>query len=174
MPRILDFAPLLVLEQFPLNDVIKALLKAAESALGAKVEIEFAVTIEQIPRERCRRAAGIPAGASDGRVGRSRGGQRRRPFGDERHRRLRHGDGQRRQDDIYDIVFVRPENFSPMQTPELRNELEAINRQLTSEHRPYLLIGFGRWGARIRRSAFPWTGARFPERARLSRPRCRR
>ena len=45
-PRILDFAPLLVLEQFPINALIKALLKAAENALGANVEIEFAITIQ--------------------------------------------------------------------------------------------------------------------------------
>ncbi len=34
-----------------------------------------------------------------------------------------------------------------MRTPDIARELEAINRQLTSEHRPYLLIGFGRWGS---------------------------
>ena len=44
--RILDFAPLLVLEQFPINRLIQALLKAAETALGANVEIEFALTIQ--------------------------------------------------------------------------------------------------------------------------------
>ena len=47
--RILDFAPLLVLEQLPLNSMICALLAGAESALGAKVEIEFAATMEQSP-----------------------------------------------------------------------------------------------------------------------------
>ena len=49
-PRILDFAPLLVLEQFPMNSLIKALLKTAENGLGAKVEIEFAVTIQEQSR----------------------------------------------------------------------------------------------------------------------------
>jgi hypothetical protein len=51
------------------------------------------------------------------------------------------------QTDIHDIVFVRPENFEPMRTPEIAKELEAINRRLTNEHRPYVLIGFGRWGS---------------------------
>ncbi|MFZ0704719.1 MAG: PEP/pyruvate-binding domain-containing protein, partial [Candidatus Korobacteraceae bacterium] len=45
--RILDFAPLLVLEQAPLNAVIQTLLQAAEQDLNAKVEIEFAATIDQ-------------------------------------------------------------------------------------------------------------------------------
>ena len=44
--RILDFAPLLVLEQFPINRLIQTLLKSAETALGANVEIEFALTIQ--------------------------------------------------------------------------------------------------------------------------------
>ncbi len=49
--RVIDFAPLLVLEQFPLNNIVRALLAAAERALSAKVEIEFAATMEQPPDE---------------------------------------------------------------------------------------------------------------------------
>ena len=33
-------------------------------------------------------------------------------------------------DDIQDIVFVRPEHFSPMQTPAIAQQLESINREL--------------------------------------------
>jgi hypothetical protein len=50
-------------------------------------------------------------------------------------------------DDIQDIVFVRPDNFSPMRTPSIAEELEAINRELRDQKRPFLLIGFGRWGS---------------------------
>ena len=46
-PRVLDFAPLLVLEQIPLNQIVKALMSAAENVLGEKVEIEFAITIHE-------------------------------------------------------------------------------------------------------------------------------
>src|SRR5438270_10706502 len=45
-PRILNFAPILVQDQFPLNDLVKTLLRAAEKALDAKVEIEFAITLQ--------------------------------------------------------------------------------------------------------------------------------
>jgi hypothetical protein len=51
------------------------------------------------------------------------------------------------EDGIRDIVFVRPAKFSSMQTPQIALEIEAINRRLVEEHRPYLLIGFGRWGS---------------------------
>jgi hypothetical protein len=45
-PRILTFAPMLVQEQFPLNDLARALLRAAEKTVDAKVEIEFALTLQ--------------------------------------------------------------------------------------------------------------------------------
>jgi hypothetical protein len=49
--------------------------------------------------------------------------------------------------EIHDIVYVRPENFSPLRTPEIAQDLEMINRKLQGEGRPYVLIGFGRWGS---------------------------
>ena len=50
-------------------------------------------------------------------------------------------------DDIQDIVFVRPEKFSPLHTPAIAQELESLNRELRDQKRPFLLIGFGRWGS---------------------------
>ena len=94
-PRILDFAPLLVWEQFSLNEAIKALLKAADEALGAKVEIEFAMTIEQSRISR-RDAAAWDFFRSVRWLCRTEcGGQRRGPFRAARDPCIRHGDGQR-------------------------------------------------------------------------------
>jgi len=42
---------------------------------------------------------------------------------------------------------VRPDNFSPLLTPAIAEQLGVINRELQQQHRPYLLIGFGRWGS---------------------------
>ena len=75
---------------------------------------------------------------------------------------------------IQDIVFVRPENFSSMRTREIAEEVGAINRVLVEQHRPYLLIGFGRWGSSHPRWGFPWTGARSRVLRRLSKPHSRR
>ena len=50
-------------------------------------------------------------------------------------------------DNIRDIVFVRPETFSPMSTPAIAQHLEVVNRELQQHHRPFVLIGFGRWGS---------------------------
>jgi hypothetical protein len=50
-------------------------------------------------------------------------------------------------DDIQDVVFVRPDKFSPLHTPAIAQELESINRELRDQKRPFLLIGLGRWGS---------------------------
>ena len=145
--RVIDFAPLLVLEQFPLNNIVRALLAAAERALSAKVEIEFAATMEQPSNEPAKFRLGFlqvrPMAVSSEVVEVS---------GDDLvdERAIVAADrvmGNGTETGLRDIVFVRPENFSPMRTPEIAKDLEAINRKLSDEHRPYVLIGFGRWGS---------------------------
>ncbi len=145
--RVIDFAPLLVLEQFPLNNIVRALLSAAERALSAKVEIEFAATMEQTPNAPAKFRVGFlqvrPMAVSSEVVDIS-------PDDLLDARAIVATDrvmGNGSETDIRDIVFVRPENFSPMRTPEIAKELDAINRRLSDEHRPYVLIGFGRWGS---------------------------
>ncbi len=146
-PRILDFAPLLVLEHAPLNPLVKSVLRAAEDALQAKVEIEFAVTMEQAGGELTKFRLGFlqvrPMVVSDEVVDVS--GEDLSDPAAVLASDMVMGNGV--ETEIRDIVFVRPENFSSMRTPEIAQQLEAINRRLIDEHRPYLLIGFGRWGS---------------------------
>ncbi len=146
-PRILDFAPLLVLEQVPINQLIQALLKAAEDELGANVEIEFAVTIQESRDQPTRVRLGFlqvrPMVVSEQIVNVSA-----EDLSDPRA--IIASDtvmGNGIAEDIQDIVFVRPEHFSPMQTQVIAQQLELINRQLSDQHKPFLLIGFGRWGS---------------------------
>jgi hypothetical protein len=61
------------------------------------------------------------------------------------------GDGE--VDTIQDLVYMRPGTFDGRHSLAIAGEVEAINRRLMNEHRPYLLLGFGRWG-----SADPWLG----------------
>ncbi len=146
-PRILNFASMLVQEQFPVNDLIKALLLASERAVNANVEIEFAITLQGRLGERPRARLGFLQ-------------VRSMVVSDE----LVHvtvedladphaivasdmAMGNGTSEDIGDIVFVRPEKFSPSNTPSIARELESINRELRDQKRPYLLIGFGRWGS---------------------------
>lgn len=146
-PRILNFAPMLVQKQFPMNDLVKTLLSAAERTLDAKVEIEFALTLQGLTGDALRARLGFlqvrstlvcdqmvdvtPEELRDSRA----------IVASE----MAIGNGIR--GDIRDIVFVRPETFSPMLTSTIARQLQAVNRELQEQHRPFLLIGFGRWGS---------------------------
>ena len=146
-PRILNFAPLLVQEEVPLNALILAILQLAEVSTKAKVEIEFAVTFEE--RE---------GGSVHARLGLL---QVRPMLVSEQTVEVKLEDlldshaiiasdrtiGNGIVENIHDIVFVRPENFEVMETPGIARELGLINRDLSEKKRPYLLIGFGRWGS---------------------------
>jgi hypothetical protein len=51
------------------------------------------------------------------------------------------------REDIFDIVYTRPEAFDAADTPKMAAEVERLNGLLAAESRPYLLAGFGRWGS---------------------------
>jgi hypothetical protein len=54
---------------------------------------------------------------------------------------------------VQDVVFVDRDTFDPARTREIAVEIALHNERLTSESRPYVLIGPGRWG-----STDPWLG----------------
>jgi hypothetical protein len=144
-PRILNFSPVLVDGAMPLNDLLKTLLEACDEAVGAKVEIEFAVVW---PREKPSEARfGFlqvrPMVVSDEVV----------EIADEEldapnvlvssNRVMGNGT----VDGIADVVYVKPDVFEARHTRQIAGELEALNHTLQDEGRPYLLVGFGRWGS---------------------------
>lgn len=48
---------------------------------------------------------------------------------------------------VYDIVYVRDDNFSRAMTREIADQIGSLNASLREAGRPYLLIGPGRWGS---------------------------
>ena len=56
-------------------------------------------------------------------------------------------------DTVRDIVYIKPESWNARETRRIAAELDVMNRTLVDEGRPYMLIGFGRWG-----SSDPWLG----------------
>jgi hypothetical protein len=150
-PRALTFAPLLVLEEYPLNGVLRVLLQRCHEWLGAPVEIEFAVTfpddadapadfgflqvrpmavsdavveldLETVPPDALLLASERVMG--NGIIG-----------------------------GVRDVVYVKPDAFEAQHTPAIAEQVARINRELVEQGRAYLLIGFGRWG-----SSDPWLG----------------
>ena len=118
-PRILDFAPMLILELAPLNPVIQALLTLPSASVKAKVEIEFAITIDQRGSGHRLRLGFLQVRPMVVSTEWRRHGEELRIRG---YRCVGHGDGNGIEDGIHDIVYVRPEKFSPMRTAEIAEE----------------------------------------------------
>jgi len=150
-PRVLNFAPLLSSEELALNDLVRRLLEIGEEASGAPVEMEFAVDLPRRGKPRGRfgflqlrpmmvSEEGVELSADDLEGPRVLLASQQAL-----------GNGMR--DDIRDVVYVKPDRFEARLTPQIALELEQFNQKLLAEDRPYLLIGFGRWG-----SSDPWLG----------------
>jgi hypothetical protein len=143
-PRVLNFAPILELDEIPLNDLIRDLLAACEKTVGDTVEIEFAVNLDS--------GAGGPARFGFLQV---------RPMFvspdqvDVAAEEL-HGDGvlvaseqvlgNGQLDTIRDVVYVKPDVFEAKNTWLIAAELDEMNRTLLQARRPYALVVLGRLG----------------------------
>ena len=149
--RVVTFAPILRDKIFPLPNIIELLMDMGSWGMGAPVEMEFAVTMSIPPRERKEfallqlRPLGLSKDADpleiedvsrDRLICRS-------------NQVLGHGI----TNDIHDIVFVDMERFERAKSRDAAFQVMQFNEMLVAQHRPYLLIGVGRWG-----SLDPWLG----------------
>ncbi len=144
--RVLTFAPLLVLKEIPLNDLLLKLLEICEEALKGPVEIEFAMTFNP---NRFGFLQVRPMAVFSDEIDIQ---------DDELHGEniLASTDtvlGNGTLNHIQDIVYVKPETFNFKHTRDIALELSKMNRALVSEGRPYLLVVYGRLG-----TTDPWLG----------------
>ena len=150
-PRVLNFAPLLDLEEYPLNALIRSLLAACESSVGADVEIEAAMTFpgagDDAPYFGFLQVRPMVAPESSVDIGREELSGSDVLAGSERAM------GNGRIEGVTDVVYVIPEKFDAKFSRRIAQELGTLNSALVNAGRPYLLIGFGRWG-----SSDPWLG----------------
>jgi hypothetical protein len=145
-PRVLNFAGILQFKDIPLNDLIRSAMKVCAEDRQMPVEIEFAVTLNP---NRFFFLQVRPMVVSTEHV----------EISDQDWSSDRvwiasnHALGNGATDSIADIVYVDPNGFDLKNSKAIAAEIAEINAQLLSEHRPYLLLGFGRWG-----SSDPWLG----------------
>jgi hypothetical protein len=147
-PRVLDFAPTLVWNELPIVPALRRLLAVCEEELGSPVEIELALSLP--PAQPARfgflqvrplLVSGDEVEVTEDELGAS---------ATVVTSTAALGNGRQ---EVRDIVYVEPAAFEARLTPKVAGEIEALNRTLLDAGRPYLLIGFGRWG-----SADPWLG----------------
>jgi CheY-like chemotaxis protein len=149
--RVVSFAPILKNKIFPLPHIVELLMDMGSWGMGAPIEMEFAVKLSTPAAQRKEfallqlRPLGMNKEAEpldiedvskDQLICRS-------------NQVLGHGISS----DIYDIVYVDVERFERAKSWDAAYNVMKFNEMLVDQHRPYLLIGVGRWG-----SLDPWLG----------------
>ncbi|MBS3945227.1 MAG: hypothetical protein KGZ42_06995 [Melioribacter sp.] len=149
-PRIINFMPLLYMNDFGFNDLIKKIMKISSDALENPVEIEFAVTIDKKTDKLHFGFLQVrPMVVSVEEVEIDSSELESEDLLVASNRVMGNGI----IENISDVVFVNPDKFDKKFTQKIALELDSINKILVKENHPYLLIGFGRWG-----SSDPWLG----------------
>lgn len=150
-PRVLDFAPLLRLREWPVNDALEELLALGAETVGMPVEIEVAATLPSSSEGKVRLGlVQVRAMAAPGKETEVAEADLTGPgvlLGS------RHVMGNGTVETVRDVVYTKPDAYDPRHTQRMAAEVDTWNRALVDEGRPYMLIGFGRWG-----SSDPWLG----------------
>ncbi|MCC7387478.1 MAG: hypothetical protein IT431_01790 [Phycisphaerales bacterium] len=150
-PRIVNFAPVLGDPLLGFTAALPRLLGVCERRLGGAVEIEFALNLPDEPGEAAelRLVQVRPMALADNETTLTLEELTRSDVVLASSRVI----GNTTETGICDIVYVRREGFAPTDTPVIAEQVARMNAELVSQQRPYVLIGFGRWG-----SSDPWGG----------------
>ena len=154
-PRIVNFANILKYDVFPLSNIVREVLAMAQVALGIPVEIEFAVDLtkdeynEIVPTFYMLQVRPMTIGFEESMT----------EIDDLEDESLmlytEEGLGNGKIDDIYDIIYIDPENFDKTKTQEMSDEIERINNIMKEQNKEYILMAPGRWGSRDRFLGIP-------------------
>ncbi len=149
--RVITFANILKYEQFPLACIVQDLLELGEKGMGCPVEMEFSVDMatekEESPQFAFLQLRPMTARAELEQVDISEKEIEKAFCISEMAL------GNAKNQDMVDIVFVKPECFDPAKSVNIAREIAKINAEMVKAGRKYLLVGPGRWG-----SADRWLG----------------
>jgi len=149
--RVITFDNILKYNTFPLADILKDLLKIGQEEMNNPIEIEFAVKLD-VEEDQPREFSFLQI----------------RPIVDNYESNTRIADeineeetiicsnaalGNGRYEGIHDLVYVKPETFSNINTRKIASAVSKINKEFSESNSNYILVGPGRWG-----SSDPWLG----------------
>jgi hypothetical protein len=148
-PRVVTFQKVLRDPRLKFGELLGRLLSVCERSMRIPVEIEFACDLpdDQPPVFYPLQLRPMASNKRWERIEISAAHQRQAFC----YSNMAHGNGVYRG--IHDLVYVKPETFDTAKTREIAREIGAMNKALVDEGRPYVLVGFGRWG-----STDPWMG----------------
>lgn len=149
--RVVTFAPILKHKIFPLPEILNSLYAIGTWGMGAQIEIEFAVNMNEGSGEEKEfallqmRPLVLSSEAEEIKIERFEKSQ----LICESRQILGNGV----INDIYDIVVVDKHNYDRGKSRDVALEIGKLNNKLKNQKKPYILIGVGRWG-----SLDPWLG----------------
>ncbi len=140
--RLVNFAGVLKHGRFPLAPLLDEVLELCRQGMGTPCELEFAVSLGdgETPSELALlQLRPLIAQGRDKEVDLGQAGDRPRLLAGPAL-----GNGV--IGDVRDVVYVHPDRFNTRDTPALAQAVARMNERLAARHRPYLLLGPGRWG----------------------------
>jgi len=149
-PRIITFDNILKYGYYPLSNIINRLLEIGEAALGMPVEIEFAIDLDRKSEESkpptfyLLQIRPLAVTSSNTTVKLSNYKKEEIILYTEQ------GMGNGEITDLHDIIWCPPEMFNSIETLNIQQELDMINKKMKEENTNYILIGPGRWGSQDR------------------------
>lgn len=152
-PRIVNFSNILKYDYFPLAETLEILIRFCKQAMGAPVEIEFAVDMERgkrnLPTLYLLQIKPLIRLESHADIS----------FEDVNPDNIIvqsvKGMGNGRIETIRDVIYMNTEKFNRLDTVEMAREVAEMNKQFDEENGEYVLIGPGRWGTRDRFTGIP-------------------
>ncbi|GAB7088399.1 PEP/pyruvate-binding domain-containing protein [Marinifilum fragile] len=152
-PRVVDFANILKYNQVPISHALSVLLNIFKQAMGAPVEIEYAVDLSkgkdgnptfyllQI-KPLIRQEMSVDIDMSQ--VNRNK-----------LVMLANKGMGNGTVNHIRDVIYMDLSKFDRTKTEEMAEEMEKLNQKMKEQDRQYVLFGPGRWGTRDKFTGIP-------------------
>ncbi len=152
-PRIINFSNILKYDTIPLAKSLELLLTYFKQAMGAPVEIEFAVDLSneynKLPTLYLLQIKPLIRRENISKISFDHIDPSKIILKSEK------GMGNGEIDYIKDVILMNPKKFSRTKTDEMAKEVAAFNKKLEKEGKEYLLIGPGRWGTRDKFTGIP-------------------
>ena len=148
--KVITFAHILKYNTFPLAEMLVELLAIAEREMKCCVEIEFAANLDRGDKLNIFNVLQVRP-IAEGASGTSIDWSNIDISNSIIYSESALGTGA--VNDVYDVVYLREENFNPASTEKIAEEVARLNAKMREEGRGYVLVGFGRWG-----SSNPWLG----------------
>lgn len=152
-PRVVNFSNILKYDYIPLSNTLDMLLRFFREAMGAPVEIEFAVDLD--PGRRGLPTLYLLQIKPLIRVENNVDIDFNKVPIDKCLLQSIKGMGNGRLNHIKDVVYMNIDLFDRTKTEEMGREVAEINKYFEEQGKEYVLIGPGRWGTRDRFTGIP-------------------